>query len=151
MALRRDPCHLSFMPFEPGNQYGRLSAGTPKPWSGETRKAAKSLAMSIRDGLHPDEVREWLLSVWRGKDPLTGEVVPLEARERALKLLLDRGWGQAAQMLVVEGQVTNEIIAAAPLATRTPMTLDEINARRAALRAALPGAVIDATSTEDDR
>lgn len=140
------------MAFERGNPGGALSAGVPKPWSAETRKAARSLAMSIRDGLHPDEAREWLLAVWRGKDPLTGEVVPLDARERALKILLDRGWGQAAQMLVVEGEVRNEIIAAAPPIERRPMTLAEINARRAALRAALPDGtvVIDATSTENE-
>lgn len=127
--------------FEKGNPGGAWSAGTPKPWNAEQRKAARSLAMAVRDGVRPDDVVKWLVEVWQGKDPLTGEVVPLEARERALKMLLDRGWGQAAQMLVVEGQVTNEVLATAPSSTRLPLTLDEINARRAALRAALP--VID--------
>lgn len=140
------------MAFEKGNPGGAYSAGVPKPWNKEIRKANKSLAMSIRDGLHPDEVRDWLLSVWRGKDPLTGEVVPLEARERALKILLDRGHGQAAQMLVVEGHVTSEQIAALPPPDREPMTLEQINARRAALRAALPGgSVIDVTPTSDEK
>lgn len=141
------------MGFEKGNPGGALSAGVPKPYQRELRKANKSLAMSIRDGLHPDKVRDWLVSVWEGKDPLTGEIVPLEARERALKILLDRGYGQAAQMLVVEGHVTNEQIANAPPPDRAPMTLEEINARRAALRAALPGAtvVIDVPSSEPDK
>lgn len=127
------------MPFEKGNPGGALSAGVPKPWSHETRKAARSLAMAVRDGVKPDEVVAWLVQVWQGRDPLTNEIVPLESRERALKLLLDRGWGQAAQMLVVEGEVRQEITAATPAPDRPTMTLDEINARRAALRAALPG------------
>lgn len=145
---------LIVMPFRRGNPGGAYTTGVPKPQHADVRKAARSLAMSIRDGLHPDEARDWLLAVWRGKDPLTGEVVPIEVRERALKALMDRGWGQAAQMLVVEGQITNEIIATTETAARPVLTLEQINTRRAALRAALPegsvgtGRVLDAMSTE---
>lgn len=138
------------MPFVRGNPGGAYTAGVPKPQHADVRKAARSLAMAIRDGVHPDEIKEWLVAVWRGKDPLTGEVVPLDARERALKILMDRGWGQAAQMLVVEAEVRTEIIAGTPELERPILTLEQINARRAALRATLDGAqhVLDVPSTE---
>lgn len=133
------------MPFERGNPGGAYTAGMPKPWNKELRKATRSLAMAVRDGIKVDDVVRWLVSVWQGIDPAVpgqGVIVPLEARERALKMLLDRGWGQAAQMLVLEGELKHEAIVNAPPSERAPMTLAEIQSRRAAIRAALPNATV---------
>ncbi len=100
----------------------------------EQRRAMRSLAMSIREGVHPDAVRDWLVAVWQGRDPLTGEAVGLKDRAAALQMLVDRGWGQAAQHVVVEGQIRNELVMGAPRAARPQLTLEQINERRTALR-----------------
>lgn len=121
------------MPFQPGHKIneGRTGSGSNR----ETRKALKNLALSIREGCHPDEIRDWLIAVWKGKDPLTGEKVDLKNRAAALQMLLDRGWGQAAQHVIVEGELRTEMIANEPRKQRKPMSLEQINARRAELRA----------------
>jgi hypothetical protein len=40
-------------------------------------------------GLQPNEVRDFLLNVWRGHDPVSGQFVSLEERYRALEMLID--------------------------------------------------------------
>lgn len=130
------------MGFEPGHAYH------PPKTTLEMRRVQKSLAMSIRDGVHPDTIRDWLVSVWMGRDPLTGEAVDLKNRAAALQMLLDRGWGQAAQHVVIEGEIRNEVIQITPRDARPTYSLDEINARRAALRAAgVVPKVIDVNAT----
>jgi hypothetical protein len=121
------------MPFEKGHpHYPGIHTGS----NSEQRRALRSLAMSIREGVHPDQIRDWLVEIWRGRDPLTGEAVELKNRAAALQMLLDRGWGQAAQHVVIEGEIRNEVIQIAPKDARPAMTLEEINQRRRALREA---------------
>lgn len=115
----------------------------------EQRKALRSLAMSIREGVHPDSVRDWLVEVWKGRDPLTGEAVDLKNRAAALQMLLDRGWGQAAQHVIVEGEIRNELVMSTPRSARPQLTLEQINQRRAALRElGVQAKVIEATAVE---
>lgn len=138
------------MPFPKGNPGGAYSIGVPRPGAKESRKANKSLAMAIRDGVKPETVRDWLISIWQtGKDPTTGSVVDMRHRIACLQLLLDRGYGQSAQMLVVEGSVKHEVALSSPAEERPRLTLAEIDERRAALRKVLgPGPVIDVSSAE---
>ncbi len=138
------------MPFTPGHLINQGRKYTRGPVAA-SRGALRSLAMSIREGVHPDEIRDWLVTVWRGKDPLTGEAVDMKNRAAALQMLLDRGWGQAAQHVIVEGEIRTEQIADAPNAARVPMTLEQINARRAELRGmGVRAKVIDAEAHERD-
>lgn len=135
------------MPFQPGHKINEGRPATGRA-TRETKRALKNLALSIREGVHPDEIRDWLVKVWRGIDPQTGVPVELKNRAAALQMLLDRGWGQAAQHVIVEGEIRTEMIASEP-SKRKQMTLEEINARRAELRAArVQPAIIDAHSTE---
>ena len=127
--------------------FGKPGSGNPAGTSREQRKALRSLAMSIREGVHPDKIRDWLIEVWQGRDPLTGEAVDLKNRAAALQMLLDRGWGQAAQHVVIEGEIRNEVIQIAPQRARPNMTLEQINERRAQLRAlGIKPKIIDAES-----
>lgn len=122
------------MPFQPGHtiNQGRLIGSV----ANETRRALKNLALSIREGLHPDDMRDWLLSVWRGRDPLTGDAVDLKTRMQAMQTLKEYGWGMAPQHVIIEAEIRAEMIAAEAPAGRKQLTLEEINARRAQLRAA---------------
>lgn len=117
------------MPFEKGHK--------PYPGAGTARgrmKELRSLALHIRDGVDPAELRDRLLSMARGRDPATGDTVSVLDQQRAMQMLFDRGWGQAAQHVVIEGEIRNEHVIAQP-PRKTTMTLDEINERRAKLRA----------------
>jgi hypothetical protein len=141
------------MGFQKGNPGGALSMGVPRAGAKESRKAARSLAMAIRDGVKPEAVRDWLVGIWQtGKDPISGELVDMRHRMHALQMLTDRGWGQAAQMVVLEGTIKHEAALDAPPDERPRMTLAQIEERRRALRQllspALPAGVIDVVPNE---
>ena len=150
MANLPQQTSLSGMPFEKGHQ---INAGRalPNRATSETKRAMKNLALSIREGVHPDAMRDWLVSVWQGRDPLTSEpgVVDLKTRMQALQMLKEYGWGMAPQHHIIEADIRAEMIAQEAPASRKNMTLEEVNARRAQLRAAgVQPRIIDAKSTE---
>lgn len=131
------------MPFE------RPGSGNLSGVSSATRRALKSLAMSIREGVAPDQIRDWLIQIWMGRDPLTGEAVSLKDRTAALQMLLDRGWGQAAQHVVIEGELRSEVIQVQPQNVRPDMTIEQVRARRAEIRSAVRPRVLDVESTDE--
>jgi hypothetical protein len=113
------------------------------------RKAYRSLALWIRDGVDVAELRDRLLQMARGIDPAKGEPIPVADQQRAIQMLFDRGWGQAAAHVIVEADIRNEVIANSPTRERPKLTLEEINERRARLRElGIKPKVIDAESTE---
>jgi hypothetical protein len=134
------------MPFEPGHTINLGRSGSNS--SHATKRAMKNLALSIREGVHPDEMRDWLLAVWRGKDPLTGDLVDLKTRMQAMQTLKEYGWGMAPQHVIIEAEIRAQMIANDAPLTKREMSLDEINARRAQLReAGVKPKIIDVDGT----
>jgi hypothetical protein len=108
------------MAFEPGHPY-HPPAHEDRGKHAPRRAAQKHLAAMIREAVPPEQIIEWLVSVWQGRDPLTGNATSMEERERALRLLLERGWGTAPQHLVLDAQV-----AALVATVEVDPTLDKI-------------------------
>lgn len=133
------------MPFQKGHQIN----GNPSGLTKEKRKQIMSLALEIRSAISVKDIREWLETIWlTGKDPLTGDAVDLKMRKECLQTLLDRGWGQAAQHVVVEADVRNHVMAEDE-APEVKLTFDEIQERRKALRSlGVKARVIEAVSFE---
>lgn len=130
------------MPFEKGHQ---LNVGRP---TSKHLQMAKSLALWIRDGVDPGELRDRLLTMARGRDPATGEACTVLDQQRAMQMLFDRGWGQAAQHVVIEGEIRTELVGTTMQIVKPTMTLEEITKRRADLLAlGVQRKVIDAEST----
>lgn len=135
--------------FRMSTEWPRGQSGNPSGVSKSHRKELRSLALHIRECVNPAEIAERLLSMARGKDPATGEVVSVLDQQRAMQMLLDRGWGQAAQHVIIEGEIRSEVIADGPRIERPKMSLEEINARRKALRElGVKPKIIDAESSE---
>jgi hypothetical protein len=78
----------------PPNYTHLLRAGT-QTGRGERRAARRHLAQVIRERVPPDAIVEQLWSLASGDEP--GMV-----RLAAMRVLLDRGWGRAPQLLHVE-------------------------------------------------
>lgn len=133
------------MPFQKGHQIN----GNPSGLSREKRRQLMSLALDIRSAVPVEDIRTWLVTIWQtGKDPLTGDAVDIKFRKECLEILLNRGWGQAAQHVVVEADVRSHVIEqdAQP---EVQLTFEEIQARRRALRdLGIRARVIDASSFE---
>jgi hypothetical protein len=112
-------------------------------------KATRSLALYIRDGVDPAELRDRLLSMARGCDPVTNEKCTVLDQQRAIQMLFDRGWGQAAQHVVIEGEIRTELLGAANLIVKPNRTLEQIELRRRELLAAgVKRKIIEATAIE---
>lgn len=111
-------------------------------------KATRSLALQIRDGVDPAELRDRLLTMARGRDPATGEACSVLDQQRAMQMLFDRGWGQAAQHVLVEAEIKTELVGSSMQIVKPTMTLEEITQRRAELLAlGVKRKMIDAEST----
>lgn len=123
-------------------------SGNPGGLTSATKKRTLSLAVAVRSAVEPQVIVEWLQKVWlEGKDPLVDTPVPLKERMDALQILLNRGWGQAAQHVIIEADVRSTLQGIEQAVV--PTTLEDVRAKRQALREA--GArrkVIDAESTE---
>lgn len=89
----------------------------------------------MRSQVSTQEIVDWLKKIWlEGKDPLLEGAVPLRERMDALQILLNRGWGQPAQHVIIEADVRNTLIG--DQGTQTPSELDDVRARRQTLRGA---------------
>lgn len=123
-------------------------SGNPGGLTSATKKRTLSLAVAVRSQVTTESIVEWLKKIWlEGKDPLCEEMVPLSQRMDALQILLNRGWGQPAQHVIIEADVRNTLTGAegAP----APTQLEDVRARRQALRGAgVRQKVIEGTATE---
>lgn len=124
-------------------------SGNKSGFSTNQRAHLRSLALTVRRMLDPEECVQWLVTLWRdGKDSLRAdEVVDLKVRLEALQTLLNRGWGLPAQHVIIEGEIRNELIVNQTV--ELPQDLDEVRKRRDALRAAgVKKKVIDVAGKE---
>lgn len=137
---------LSVMnPVTPSNPHG---AGRTPGGANQQRRIMKSLALHIRDRVDFDKVIDRLVTMTEGKDPATGEPITVHDQQAAAKILLERGFGMPAMHVALEGTVRNELVLAAPRPERPTMSIDEINERRAKLRAlGIKPKVIDVEET----
>jgi hypothetical protein len=123
--------------------------------SKEKRRQIVSLALSVRARVDPEEVVEWLYTVWKtGRDPLSSDLQPtegvidLKTRKDCLEMLLNRGWGMPAQHVVVEADVRTAVMGEVP-PVPVPSSLGDVRARRDALRnAGVKRRVIETTAFE---
>lgn len=119
------------MPFQPGNKLHELRVNKSGAVATEKRKANVSLAMHIRETVNFPRMIERLEQMALGVNPATGEPIDDKGQRDAMRMLLERGHGMAAQHVVLEGILKSEItINASP---HERMTLEQINARRAEL------------------
>lgn len=135
------------MTFQPGHNIN----GNPNGISKAKMHKIVSLAMCVRNEVRTIDVVNWLKEVWLyGREPGTDRTVDMATRMLALNTLLNRGWGAPAQHVIIEGEIRNEVSAAEPV--EVPVQLDEIRARRQALRSARLGnqAVALAVASGDD-
>lgn len=130
---------MTFKAGQSGNPGGRPSY---------MRRQCASLALSIRNRVDPEEIVTWLRELWlEGKDPLTQLPAPLSLRVDALQILLNRGWGQAAQHVIIEADVRNTLTGNEGVPA--PAELNDVRARRQALRGAgVRQKVIEGTAVE---
>ncbi len=123
-----------------------INAGNGSP---SHKAAGRSLAMWIRDGVDPSELRDRLLMMARGRNPVDGTACTVLDQQRAMQMLFDRGWGQAAQHVIVEGEIRTELIGQGPQIVKPTATLEQIRTRRAELLSAgVKPKIIDAESVE---
>lgn len=125
-------------------------SGNPHGRSRVTRHKYVTMALSIQNKTTADEMRDWMYSIWHdGVDPLTKEaVLDLRMRWEVHKEYCNRGWGQPAQMVVVQADV-KAFLANSEEDTFAPVELDDVRARRQALRGAgVRPKIIEGTATE---
>ncbi len=138
------------MPFQKGHTLNVGSHGQ----SAHDRRARMSLASVIRERVDPHDIVTWLECIRDGFDPADPRrdvaTVDLKTRIKAQRILLERGWGQPTQALVIEGLIRSEQITDdGP--HRPHRTIEQINARRVKLLADLdpaPDEFIEAVARE---
>ena len=108
------------MPFEKGHPYHPPVEGRAGGPTRTTRRYQRSLAITIREEFPPDEMFRWLRCVAAGIDPdarpaegdpngsVSQTPIDMAHRLRAMKMLLERGLGKAAQLIVTEAAVTSQ-------------------------------------------
>lgn len=123
-------------------------SGNPGGLTSAIKRRTLSLAVAVRSQVSTQEIVDWLKKIWlEGKDPLLEVPVPLRERMDALQILLNRGWGQAAQHVIIEADVRGSLIGNDGVPA--PTELDDVRARRQALRGAgVRQKVIEGTATE---
>ena len=133
---------------QPGNQLATVHARHKGQLQDRT-KALRSLAMFVREKVDMERLVDKLEQMSEGKDPATGEAIPVREQREAIKMLLERGYGMPAMHVAIEGHVRQEIAIRAPREARPKLSLDEINERRAQLRGiGVKPKMIDAESVE---
>ncbi len=124
--------------FEALKSYGWQpgQSGNPGGIPSAKKRMITNLAAQLRQECDVVDIASWLRSIWLdGKDPLTGDSIATDVKVRmeALRIILDRGWGQAAQHVIIEAQVqqlqTADVI-------DLPPELGDVRARRQGLRSA---------------
>lgn len=111
-------------PFEKGHAY-LPPAHSERGLHAPRQKAGRILAAAIRESVPAEAIVAWLVTVWQGRDPLTGEQVALADRREALKTLLERGYGTPAQHVVIDAQIQAALSRELPDASDAMEELDD--------------------------
>lgn len=96
--------------FEPGHRYyppQHDERGAHAP----NRRAARMLAEIWRADVDQVELRDIVLSIARGVDPVSRErITDARLRLDAIKLYLDRAWGTPQQSIQIEAKLAAQIV-----------------------------------------
>jgi hypothetical protein len=131
---------------------------------------ARNAALAVRDCVDPTVLAEFYLAIVMGRNPTINEVEDedgsrhvveyptnggiaptLEQKMRAVEALLNRGWGQPAQMIQLEAELRGQVDHNVGSLTAGAVPASAIYALRDLLnqrRALQPASVVDATATE---